>query len=83
MSYHCPACNKVSAAPLDLVRNMIGRGDKVPRDWRDSHGFRYSEVLALQVTSFGGDGYSSWGCYRKESPFSPIPWLFQSYKRSD
>jgi hypothetical protein len=36
---------------------MIGRGDKVHRDWINSKGFKFSELLALQVKSFGGEGY--------------------------
>jgi hypothetical protein len=59
MSYHCPACNKVSAAAQDLARHMIGRGDKVHRDWIRSRGFRYSELLAAQIKSFGNDGYKA------------------------
>ena len=59
MSYHCPACNKVSHAPLDLARHMIGRGDKVHRDWINSKGFKYSELLKLQIQSFGGEGFKA------------------------
>jgi len=58
MSYHCPVCNKVSnKSALDLARHIIGRGDKVHRDWVKSKGFKYSELLALQFKSFGGEGY--------------------------
>jgi hypothetical protein len=59
MSYHCPVCNKVSHAPLDLARHMIGRGDKVHRDWINSKGFKYSELLKLQIQSFGGEGFKA------------------------
>ena len=59
MSYHCPVCNKVSGAPLDLARHMIGRGDKVHRDWIYSKGFKYSELLKLQIQSFGGEGFKA------------------------
>jgi len=38
---------------------MIGRGDKVHRDWISSKGFKYSEFLALQFKSFGGEGYKT------------------------
>jgi len=38
---------------------MIGRGDKVHRDWLSSKGFKYSELLTLQFKSFGGEGYKS------------------------
>lgn len=57
MSYRCPACDKVSSTSMDLARHMIGRGDKVHRDWINSRGFKYSELLALQLKSFGGEGY--------------------------
>ncbi len=57
MSYHCPVCNKVSKSSPDLARHMIGRGDKVHRDWINSKGFKYAELLALQFKSFGGEGY--------------------------
>jgi len=59
MSYHCPVCIKVSATSLDLARHMIGRGDKVHRDWINSKGFKYSELLAMQFKSFGGEGYKA------------------------
>ena len=57
MSYHCPVCNKVSSSALDLARHMIGRGDKVHRDWINGKGFKYSELLTMQCKSFGGEGY--------------------------
>jgi hypothetical protein len=38
---------------------MLGRGDKVHRDWVNSKGFKYSEILASQFKSFGGDAYKS------------------------
>ena len=57
MNYHCPVCNKVSNSALDLARHMIGRGDKVHRDWINSKGFHYSELLAIQMRSFGIEGY--------------------------
>jgi len=59
MSYHCPVCKKVSHASLDLARHMIGRGDKVHRDWIYSKGFKYSELLLLQIKSFGGEGFKA------------------------
>jgi len=36
---------------------MIGRGDKVHRDWISAKGFKFSELLAMQFKSFGGEGY--------------------------
>jgi hypothetical protein len=59
MSYHCPVCNKVSNTAMDLARHMIGRGDKVHRDWISSRGFKFSEFLAMQFKSFGGEGYKT------------------------
>jgi hypothetical protein len=59
MSYKCPVCIKVSNSAPDLARHMIGRGDKVHRDWVNSKGFKYSELLALQFKSFGGEGYKA------------------------
>jgi hypothetical protein len=44
---------------MDLTRHMIGRGDKVHRDWISSKGFKFSELLALQFKSFGGEGYKA------------------------
>jgi hypothetical protein len=57
MSYQCPVCNKVSSSAMDLARHMIGRGDKEHRDWISAKGFKFSELLALQFKSFGGEGY--------------------------
>ncbi len=59
MGYHCLVCNKVSSTPLDLARHVIGRGDKVHRDWLGSKGFKYSELLTLQFKSFGSEGYKT------------------------
>ena len=59
MSYHCPVCNKVSPKSFDLARHMMGRGDKVHRDWMKSKGLSYSELLTLQLKSFGGEGYKT------------------------
>lgn len=59
MTYQCPVCKKISSTGLDLARHMIGRGDKVHRDWISSRGFKYSELLAMQFKSFGGEGYKA------------------------
>jgi hypothetical protein len=59
MSYKCPVCIKVSSSAIDLARHMMGRGDKVHRDWITSKGFKYSELLTLQIKSFGGEGYKA------------------------
>ncbi|MBI2854087.1 MAG: hypothetical protein HYX87_04090 [Chloroflexi bacterium] len=59
MSYQCPTCKKISATSLDLARHMIGRGDKSHRDWINSKGLKYSELLAMQFKSFGGEGYKA------------------------
>ena len=59
MDYRCPVCEKVSSAGIDLARHMIGRGDKVHRDWISSRGFKFSELLAMQFKSFGGEGYKA------------------------
>lgn len=59
MSYHCPVCNKVSINSMDLARHMIGRGDKVHRDWINARGLKFSELLAMQFRSFGGEGYKT------------------------
>lgn len=58
ITYHCPVCNKVSRkGPLDLARHMLGRGDKVHREWVNAKGFKYSDILASQFKSFGGNAY--------------------------
>ena len=59
MSYKCPVCIKVSSSAMDLARHMMGRGDKIHRDWITSKGFKYSELLTLQIKSFGGEGYKA------------------------
>jgi len=59
MSYHCPVCNKISVTSLDLARHVFGRGDKVHRDWMNSKGLKYAELLAMQFKSFGGEGYKA------------------------
>jgi len=59
MSYNCPVCNKVSSTSMDLAKHMIGRGDKIHRDWISAKGLKYSELLAMQFRSFGGEGYKT------------------------
>ncbi len=60
ITYHCPVCNKISdKSALDLARHMVGRGDKVHRDWVNSKGLKYSDILALQFKTFGGEGYKA------------------------
>jgi hypothetical protein len=59
MSYKCPVCNKVSTSSLDLARHMVGRGDKVHRDWITANGLKYSDLLAMQFKSFGGEGFKA------------------------
>jgi len=59
VSYHCPVCNKVSSTAMDLARHMIGRGDKVHRDWISAKGFQFSELLTIQFRSFGNEGYEA------------------------
>jgi hypothetical protein len=57
VSYQCPVCDKVSSTAMDLARHMIGRGDKVHRDWINDKGFKFSELLTMQFQSFGNEGY--------------------------
>ena len=57
MSYHCPVFNKVTSTSMNLVRHMMGRGDKVHTDWINTRGFNYSDLLASQLQSFGGEEY--------------------------
>jgi len=38
---------------------MIGRGDKVHRDWIYSRGFKYSESLFPQIMPFGVGGFKA------------------------
>jgi hypothetical protein len=55
--YKCPACIKYGVTSLDLARHMMGRGDKVHRDWINSQGLSYAELLGMQMRSFGGEGF--------------------------
>ena len=57
VNYHCPVCNKVTNTSMSLVRHMMGRGDKVHTDWINTKGFKYSELLAAQLQSFGSNEY--------------------------
>ena len=59
MSYKCPVCIKISSSSMDLARHVIGRGDKEHRDWINSKGFKFSELLTMQFRTFGSEGYKA------------------------
>ncbi len=57
MGYQCPVCQKIWKSTMDLARHMLGTGDKVHKDWINSKGLSYADLLLMQTTEPGNKGY--------------------------
>ena len=57
MGYQCPVCQKVWKDTLNLARHMLGTGDRPHREWIESKGLRYTDLLLMQTTDLQNKGY--------------------------
>ncbi len=57
MSYHCPVCQKVWKDTMNLARHILGTGDRPHRQWIESKGFKYADLLLMQTTESGNKAY--------------------------
>jgi len=59
MGYKCPVCEKLRADTMDLARHVFGTGDQAHKDWVDSKGLNFIELLLIQTMEPGNKGYKT------------------------
>jgi hypothetical protein len=42
---------------MDLARHILGTGDRSHRDWIESKGLKYADLLLMQTMEPGNKGY--------------------------
>ena len=57
MSYECPVCQKIWKDTMDLARHILGTGDRNHRNWIESKGLKYADLLLMQTMEPGNKGY--------------------------
>jgi hypothetical protein len=58
-NYRCPCCRKVCPDTQDLARHYLGQTDKKHKEWLQTKGLSYAQLLTWQVTEFGNKGYDA------------------------
>lgn len=59
MAYKCPVCNKVWLNTMDMARHVFGIGDQAHKDWVNSKGLNFIELLLIQTMEPGNKGYKT------------------------
>ncbi len=59
MGYKCPVCEKLRADTMDLARHVFGTSDQAHKDWVDSKGLNFIELLLIQTMEPGNKGYKT------------------------
>ncbi len=59
MSFKCPACKKEWNSSLQVARHMFGTGDKAHRQWVESQGHSYIDLLLAQISEPGNKSYET------------------------
>jgi hypothetical protein len=68
-NYRCPCCRKVCPDTQDLARHYLGQTDKKHKEWLQTKGLSYAQLLTWQVTEFGNRGYDALAeVLEKEAP---------------
>ncbi len=57
--YKCPVCGKLWPNTMEVARHMLGTGDKEHRDWINSHGLKFSDLLLMEAMEPGNKGYKT------------------------
>lgn len=57
MNYKCPVCQKVWPDTMNMARHVFGVGDQVHKDWVNSKGLNFVELLLIQTMEPGNKGY--------------------------
>ena len=59
MGYKCPSCGKIWPDTMNLARHIFGTGDQVHKDWVNSKGLNFIELLLIQTMESGNKGYKT------------------------
>jgi hypothetical protein len=59
MPHKCPACGKIQPNTMDLARHIFGTGDQPHKDWVNSKGLNFIELLLIQTMEPGNKGYKT------------------------
>lgn len=59
MSYLCPICEKIWPDTMDLARHVFGVADQAHKDWVNSKGVNFIELLLIQTMEPGNKGYKT------------------------
>jgi hypothetical protein len=59
VGYKCPSCGKIWPDTMNLARHIFGTGDQVHKDWVNSKGLNFIELLLIQTMESGNKGYKT------------------------
>ncbi len=57
LRFKCPVCGKQYEVSLQVARHIFGTGDKKHRDWVDSQGVNFKDLLVNQALNPGNESY--------------------------
>ncbi len=61
MNYKCPVCQKIWPDTMNMARHVFGVGDQDHKDWVNSKGLNFVELLLIQTMEPGNKGYEILG----------------------
>lgn len=61
MNYKCPVCQKIWPDTMNMARHVFGVGDQAHKDWVNSKGLNFVELLLIQTMEPGNKGYEILG----------------------
>jgi len=59
VAYKCPVCSKVWPDTLDMARHVFGIADQAHKNWVNSKGLNFIELLLIQTMEPGNKGYKT------------------------
>ncbi len=59
LKFKCPVCGKQYEVSLQAARHVFGTGDKKHRDWVDSQGVNFKDLLVEQALNPGNASYQT------------------------
>jgi len=59
VGYICPVCGKIWPDTMDLARHVFGVGNQAHKDWVNSKGLNFIELLLIQTMEPGNKGYKT------------------------